>query len=79
MLLVDALREDFVALDTEVHLKDTFYKGGKLSLFNQLRQKSPESTLLFPMISAAPTVTSVRVKNLVTGGVNTFFEITEEF
>jgi hypothetical protein len=31
------------------------------------------------MISAAPTVTSVRVKNLVTGGVNTFFEITEEF
>ena len=31
------------------------------------------------MTSASPTVTSVRVKNMVNGGISTFFDVMEEF
>jgi len=55
------------------------YKGKKLSLFRELRESYPEGTLLFPMISASPTITHVRVKNVVKGGISFFFEVTEEF
>lgn len=44
-----------------------------------LRESFPEGTMLFPMTSASPTVTSVRVKNLVNGGISTFYEVMEEF
>jgi len=45
----------------------------------ELRESYPEGTMLFPMRSATPTITSIRVKNMVNGGIGTFFEVTEEF
>ncbi len=50
-----------------------------MSVMRDLRESFPEGTMLFPMTSASPTVTSVRVKNLVNGGISTFFEVMEEF
>jgi len=85
MLVVDGLSEDFVAFDDKtIKLKnmspeESFYKGKKLNIMKDLRESYPEGTMLFPMKSAAPTITSVRVKNLVNGGIGTFFEVTEEF
>jgi len=35
--------------------------------------------MLFPMISASPTITKVRVKNVVKGGISFFSEVVEEF
>lgn len=32
-----------------------------------------------PMESSTPTVTSVRIKSILNGGLSTFFETTEEF
>ena len=86
MLLVDALREDFVAFDeSSKHLRtipeDTpeRHRGDQLQVFKKLKEEQPHNTWIFPMTSASPTVTSARVKNLMNGGLSTFFEVTEEF
>jgi len=34
---------------------------------------------LAPLESASPTVTSVRIKSVLNGGLSTFFETSEEF
>jgi len=59
--------------------EEASYDGRKMSVFRDLRETFPEGTMLFPMISASPTITSVRVKNLVKGGISVFSEVLEEF
>ena len=82
MLLVDALREDFVEMD---ELKQTLspaksvYKGRKIQLFHDLSVEQPGNTVLLPLASEMPTVTSVRVKGMLTGALNAYFEISENF
>ena len=41
--------------------------------------EEPEKTILLPLASEMPTVTSVRVKGMLTGALNAFFEISENF
>jgi hypothetical protein len=83
LLMVDALREDFVHFDdnewTRVGEMASKYRGKKLTLFKELRDKQPQNTLLLPMESSQPTVTSVRIKSVLNGGLSTFFETTDEF
>ena len=86
ILLIDALREDFVdfGAKNKATLKlsseaEYAYKGQKLTLFKKLRDTNPEQAILLPAKSAMPTVTVVRVKNFVTGGISTIFETTSEF
>ena len=57
----------------------TYFKGEKLSLFKNLREQSPQNSFLAPLESASPTVTSVRIKSVLNGGLSTFFETSEEF
>ena len=84
VLLADALREDFVEFDTNM---DRFlpldrygaYQGKRLSLFADKKRENPENTLFFPFESETPTVTTVRVKGMLTGGLSTFFETSSEF
>jgi len=59
--------------------EEASYDGRKMSVFRDLRENFPEGTMLFPMISASPTFTPVRVKNLVKGGISIFSEVLEEF
>ena len=86
LLLIDALREDFIDFGSQDvsslridPSSESAYKGQKLTLFNKLREEYPDRTLLFPAESASPTVTVVRVKNVGTGSVSTIFETTNEF
>ena len=84
LLLADALREDFVEFPENVdtylkHDDPMAYKGKKLNLFAQRKRSLPENTLLFPLQSEMPTVTSVRIKGMLTGGLSTLFEFTDEF
>jgi predicted AlkP superfamily pyrophosphatase or phosphodiesterase len=51
----------------------------KIELFNELSIEHPENTILLPLASEMPTVTLVRVKGMMTGGLNAFFEISENF
>lgn len=84
LLLADALREDFVEfpdnIDTYLNTTSPMaYTGKKLDLFKKLKNHRPENTLLFPLQSEMPTVTSVRIKGMLTGGLSTLFEFTDEF
>lgn len=55
------------------------YRGDKITLFKELKEQYPHNTVLLPMESAVPTVTSVRIKSVLNGGLSTFFETSEEF
>lgn len=39
----------------------------------------PENAILLPMSSELPTVTTVRIKAIITGALSSFFENLEEF
>ncbi len=41
--------------------------------------EKPDQAVILPMASEMPTVTSVRVKGVLTGAINAFFEISENF
>ena len=84
LLMVDALREDFVEFVNKSHPRISesmpdHYRGDKITLFKELREQHPHNTVLLPMESAVPTVTSVRIKSVLNGGLSTFFETSEEF
>jgi predicted AlkP superfamily pyrophosphatase or phosphodiesterase len=92
MLLVDALREDFVDFERDdesefnkMKLKhyldydESVYKGKKMEILTNLLMDEPENTILLPMRSEIPTVTTARIKALMTGSLTSFFEITEPF
>ena len=87
--LVDALREDFVEFPQEKVVKihshtnlnkaDSTYKGAKIELFENLMIDKPENTILMPLESELPTVTTVKIKTIMTGGMSSFFETREDF
>lgn len=82
MLLVDALREDFVEMIKPQLPRDerSAYKGmRRIQLFQDLNIEQPDRTVLLPLASEMPTVTLVRVKSMMTGGLSAFFEMSENF
>ena len=84
LLLADALREDFVEFDTNTFTyldpnRHGAYKGKKISLFKDAKKMHPDNALLFPFKSEMPTVTTVRIKGMLSGGLSTFFETSSEF
>ena len=84
LLLFDALREDFVEFDNTVERylpldRPAAYAGRRIELFKNSREAHPNQSLLFPFKSEMPTVTTVRIKGMLTGGITNFFETSEEF
>ena len=55
------------------------YKGKKLQLFQDLMIRESENSVLMPLESEQPTVTTVKIKTIMTGGMSTFFETKEDF
>ena len=105
LVLVDALREDFVELgcpsskddntnnymcgvgaDNEtleayryLDPKRSRYKNRKMKLFSKLAHEEPDNAFLAPMRSEMPTVTAIRVKSLMTGALNSYIEVKDNF
>ena len=99
MMLVDALREDFVEFNDEnndiksevgskkmqrkahtyLDKSKTLYKGKKMDVFSTLMEEQPENAILLPMESEMPTVTTVRIKSIMTGSMSTPIETGEFF
>jgi len=48
-------------------------------MFKEARDTHPDQSLLFPLTSEMPTVTTVRIKGMLSGGITNFFETSEEF
>jgi len=94
MLMVDALREDFVEFDPMlsstkitvesaklIHKQKTFldtsrsaYSGKRMKILNKLASEQPENAILVPMEADLPTVTTIRIKSIMTGALSSFFE-----
>jgi hypothetical protein len=51
----------------------------RIEVFNDLNIEEPENTVLLPLASEMPTVTVARVKGMMTGGLNAYFEMSENF
>ena len=89
MMLVDALREDFVQFEKDdtskknphhfLNVEDSVYKGKKIEIFQKLIENEPENAILLPMEAEMPTVTTVRIKAIMTGALSSFFETKEDF
>lgn len=81
-MLFDAMREDFIDWPAESQLflenNATYsYTGQKITIFNELARTKPQNTLMFPLRSEMPTVTTVRIKAFLSGIITTVFEFTE--
>lgn len=61
------------------HDRDGSYKHQKIQIFNDLLLSEPQNTLLEPLRSELPTVTSIRVKSVMTGALNSYIEMTDNF
>ena len=83
MLLVDALREDFVEFDnSSKHLIDmdaSSFKGQRIQVFKELMEREPKNTVLLPMASEMPTITTVRIKSVLSGTLSPFIDTGEQF
>ena len=55
------------------------YPGKRMRIFKKAKENHPDNTLLFPFRSEMPTVTTVRIKGMLSGGLSTVAETSNEF
>lgn len=95
MLLVDALREDFVEFNipkqsggqkyqkvkasAKLDNQKDHFAGQKMTILEELAFNEPTNSILLPMATDMPTVTTVKVKSIMTGTMSSFFETKEDF
>jgi hypothetical protein len=83
LLLLDSLREDFVEISDaslrHLNIQGSKYKSKKIKLFQNISDSQPYNTYFAPMRSERPTVTTVRVKSLMTGALNALIEAKDNF
>uniref|UniRef100_A0A915AER8 GPI ethanolamine phosphate transferase 3 n=3 Tax=Ascarididae TaxID=6250 RepID=A0A915AER8_PARUN len=77
ILLVDALRYDFVALQSSSSSQALF--SGRLPSVTRLLRENNESAVLMHFIADPPTTTMQRLKALTTGSLPTFIDVGSNF
>lgn len=78
MLVVDALRFDFVHGDVRANGTGKFYRG-HLPLLSAVLKEQPQNAMLFRFEADAPTVTMQRLKGLMTGSLPTFVDVADNY
>lgn len=78
IIIIDALRYDFVINSSSVTKEEEFYLN-KMPLFAKLLSKLPQNTVLLPLTADAPTTTLQRLKAITTGSLPTFIDISQNF
>ena len=73
VMVVDALREDFVQGEFINHKGE--YEGYKMELFQQIKKENPERICMFSVKADMPTITNQRIKALLTGNVPSLFDM----
>lgn len=69
LVLVDALRFDFINYDKDLALKDTPHYRNKLPVIDNLLQTKPYNALLYKALADPPSTTLQRLIALMTGTV----------
>jgi hypothetical protein len=57
--------------------KKSVYKGKKMDVFLNLVEDEPTNSILLPMESEMPTVTTVRIKAIMSGSMSSVLETRE--
>ncbi|XP_076443343.1 GPI ethanolamine phosphate transferase 3, catalytic subunit-like [Babylonia areolata] len=78
LVIIDALRYDFLAYNTSLKSDVPLYKN-KLKYVHQMCTKHPKHTRLYKFIADPPTTTLQRLKGLTTGSLPTFVDAGENF
>lgn len=79
IVIIDALRSDFIhAVPTDSELYDEYYHN-QLSLPAELSSSDPMHSMLFELYSDPPTTTMQRLKGLTTGSLPTFIDAGSNF
>lgn len=73
ILLVDALRFDFIAPGSDREVNN------EMPYARELLRRRDGSSALFRFISDPPTVTAARLKGITTGSMPTFFDVSDSF
>ena len=73
-ILIDALRQDFVSFPYEISQRE-----GSISTLNAILEAHPDNTVLRPMQAGSPTVTTSRVKSLLTGAQTPLLDMSQNF
>ena len=79
LLLMDALRFDFVDYDETLPASDVPSFRNKMPIFHRLCKEKPQHAMLFQSKADAPTTTLQRLKALVTGGLPVFIDAGKNF
>lgn len=77
LLIIDALRFDFVTPDPPVPISS--YHHNILTLPRELTARSPSQSFLFHTFSDPPTATLQRIKGITTGSLPTFIDVSSNF
>lgn len=79
VLLIDALRFDFVSFNESLPENEIPHFKNKLTIINELLTDSPSQGRLFKFIADPPTTTMQRLNGLTTGSLPTFIDIGSNF
>ncbi|GFY63625.1 GPI ethanolamine phosphate transferase 3 [Trichonephila inaurata madagascariensis] len=78
IIVIDALRFDFVQRSTPKNSNENFYLN-KMPVFQQMLDKNNGNSLLFRLTADPPTTTLQRIKGLTTGSLPTFIDVSLNF
>lgn len=79
LIVIDALKFDFVYFDDKLMDHELLPYQNKLTIINDLLTKEPNYTRLFKFIADPPTTTMQRLKGLTTGSLPTFIDVGSNF
>ncbi|XP_076350150.1 phosphatidylinositol glycan anchor biosynthesis class O isoform X2 [Tachypleus tridentatus] len=84
MIILDGLRYDFTIYQENGTVSgldrgNRHLFENKLSVFQELKQKHPTGSVLYPFIADPPTTTLQRLKGLMTGSLPTFIDVSANF
>lgn len=79
LLIIDALRYDFVAWNENLTSPNVSFHQNKLPVVKQALKNHPDRTRLYKFIADPPTTTMQRLKGLTTGSLPTFIDAGSNF
>ncbi|OQV22221.1 GPI ethanolamine phosphate transferase 3 [Hypsibius exemplaris] len=79
IVVVDALRYDFLLTNPELSVRDVRTYENKIPEIDRLIRRNPENAALFKFIADPPTTTMQRIKGITTGSLPTFIDVSSNF
>ncbi|XP_067001919.2 GPI ethanolamine phosphate transferase 3 isoform X2 [Anabrus simplex] len=79
LIVIDALRYDFVLYDESAQDSQRFAYQNKLTVVNDLLINKPNNSKLYKFVADPPTTTMQRLKGITTGSLPTFIDVGSNF